>query len=153
MRENDKPGNWRGMAGSKLLAAVFAALTIASIILLLYVGNWALIGLVFAMIVAGCLTFWSVEVSEGGIEARATYGWPRMQISADEMDSVSITDVHPMRDWAGWGLRFNAKGDTGIVLRSGSAVSIKKKNGRQTVITARDSEQAVAALNKILDRG
>ncbi|MDJ0361029.1 hypothetical protein [Rhodococcus sp. H29-C3] len=153
MRDNDRPTDWRGIAGSRVLAAVFAALTIASIILLFYVGNWALIGLVFAMIVAGSLTFWSVEVSEGAIEARATYGWPRMRISADEIDSASVTDVRPMRDWAGWGLRFNAKGDTGIVLRSGAAVNIKKKNGKRTVITARDPEQAVAALNKVLDRG
>jgi hypothetical protein len=102
--------------------------------------------------VAGCLTFWSVKVSDAGIEARATYGWPRVQISADEIDSASVTDVHPMRDWAGWGLRFNTKGDTGIVLRSGTAVSIEKKDGSRTVITARDSEQAVAALNRVLDR-
>lgn len=153
MSENSKSSDWRGMAGSKVLAAVFAALTIASIVLLVYVGNWALIGLVFAMIVAGCLTFWSVKVSDEGIEARATYGWPRMQIKAEEIDSASVAEVHPMRDWAGWGLRFNAKGDTGIVLRSGTAVSIKKKNGRRTVITARDSEQAVAALNSVLHRG
>ncbi|OZE93275.1 hypothetical protein CH302_22775 [Rhodococcus sp. 15-2388-1-1a] len=140
------------MAGSRALATAFAALTIASIVLLIYVGNWALVGLVLAMLVAGCLTFWSVKVSDAGIEARATYGWPRVQISADEIDSASVTDVHPMRDWAGWGLRFNTKGDTGIVLRSGTAVSIEKKDGSRTVITARDSEQAVAALNRVLDR-
>ncbi|MGA9871553.1 MAG: hypothetical protein WBQ44_10485 [Rhodococcus sp. (in: high G+C Gram-positive bacteria)] len=143
---------WRGSAGSRALAIVFAALAIASIFLLISLRNWSVIGLVIAMVIAGALTYWSIEVNERGIEARAVLGWPRVRVTRDEIASASVVDVHPLREWAGWGLRFNGKGDTGIVLRSGEGLSVKKKNGRRTVITASGSKEAVEALTRVLSK-
>lgn len=152
MNFDGETGRWRGAAGSRLLAGLFTLLAVGSAVLAVYMRNWSLIGLVIAMAVAGCLTLWSVEIDGRGVSARSAYGWPRVHVTTDEIDSVTVIDVHPLRDWAGWGLRFNRKGDTGIVLRSGSAVSINGKNGRRTVITAQRSEQAADALNQVLDK-
>lgn len=150
MSETGNKIEWRGSAGSRVLTVVFAGLAIASIFLLITVRNWSLIGLVIAMVIAGALTYWSIEVNERGIEARASLGWPRVHVARDDISTASVVDVQPLKEWAGWGLRFNGKGDTGIILRFGEGLSIKKKNGRRTVITTSGSKDAVDALTRIL---
>lgn len=143
--------HWRGTAGSRLFAALFTASAVASVVIAILGQNFSIVGLVLAMAVAGSLSFWSVDISERGVRAHSTYGWPRIHIPVQDITSATVVEVRALRDWAGWGLRINTKGDTGVVLRSGTALSINKKGGRRTVITARDSAHAVEVLNRIID--
>jgi len=143
---------WRGSAGSRKLAAVLSVLTIAVAVFVVLESNWPLIGLVVAMAIAGSLSFWFVEINEHEVEIRSTYAWPRISVATADIDSAAVVDVRPLRDWAGCGLRFNGMGDSAVVLRSGAGLSINRKGGRRTVITARNSEQAADFLNRLLER-
>lgn len=148
----DRTGiRWGGVVGSRALAVVFAILAVVSLVVTIVTGNWALIGLVVAMNVAAVLTFWSVRVDDRGLEARGTFGWPRVRVAVEDIQDVAVVDVHAMRDWAGWGLRFRHNGDTGVVLRSGPSLSVTTKRGRRTVVTVREPERAVAMLKRVLE--
>ncbi|GAA3029785.1 hypothetical protein GCM10020000_03060 [Streptomyces olivoverticillatus] len=56
-----------------------------------------------------------------------------------------------MRDFGGWGYRARP-GASGIVLRSGDAISARLTTGSEFVVTVDDAATAAALLNTLADR-
>lgn len=90
-------------------------------------------------------SFFKVNVDHNGIEARPVLGWPVFSVAADEVETVSVGHVTPFTEFGGWGLRW-IPGGFGIVMRSGEAIVIKRKNGKTFTITIDDAEAAAKAL-------
>ncbi|MFJ8769651.1 DUF1648 domain-containing protein [Streptomyces clavifer] len=76
---------------------------------------------------------------------------PRMRVALTDMSEASSRPVSPLGDFGGWGWRVRP-GATGIILRSGQALVVKRANGRELAVTVDDSATAAALLNSLIPR-
>ncbi|WP_234010411.1 DUF1648 domain-containing protein [Streptomyces sp. SPB074] len=77
--------------------------------------------------------------------------WPRTRIALDQVSAARAQEVRAL-DWGGWGYRVSARG-TGVILRSGEALVVRKEDGRDFAVTTRDARTAAALLNTLAERG
>lgn len=117
---------------------------------------WAFLVFVVLEVVAALLVattmFWRIRIDASGFTATAGPGWPRFAIPLSEVESCAVITVTPMRDFGGWGIRWGAKGRIGIVTRSGSALEVRREDGRALVVTVSQAEQGAALLNSLAQR-
>ncbi|MCF8611479.1 DUF1648 domain-containing protein [Gordonia sp. HY285] len=107
---------------------------------------WAAIAIVAVTIgAASTIVAYHVRVDSSGLTVRSIAGLPRWHVAADDIEDVSVVNIRAIGDFGGYGVRF-ARGRLGIVLRSGSAVSITRTSGRPLVITLDDAPTAAALL-------
>lgn len=104
-----------------------------------------------ALLVAATM-FWRVRIDASGFAATGGPGWPRFVVPLNEVESCAVITVTPMRDFGGWGIRWGAKGRIGIVTRTGSALEVRRKDGRTLVVTVSQAEQGAALLNTLAQR-
>lgn len=111
------------------------------------------LGAACALLVAVCLclSVFRVRIDRGGVLVRSALGVPRWRIPLDEVDSVAVAEVQPLRDYGGWGLR-QAAGRVAIVLRAGEALEIGRRGRRPLVVSLRDADGAAAVLRALLER-
>ncbi|MBU7600437.1 DUF1648 domain-containing protein [Streptomyces sp. P38-E01] len=130
------------VVGSVLLAAVLAAA----------LGAWmaALPSLLFGLVP---LAFLSVRVTVdrrgvrigSGLLARFGKTIPLERIAGARSQQIS-----PMKDFQGWGYRVRP-GRSGLVTRTGEALTVELVGGREFVVTVDDSKTAAALLNTLVD--
>jgi len=140
---------------SALLGFVFVV-SIASCVALVIAGSReSLIALVVpALLVVVCATtmLWKVRVSADGLTVRSAVGFPRFSYPLADITSANATTVSPLGEFGGWGLRFGGAGRLGIIVQSGAALEVARKNGRGLVVTIDDAQTAAAVLNGLLER-
>lgn len=107
--------------------------------------------LVIALLVAATL-FWRVRVTEEGLEVRSAVGIPRFRIPLADVESASLVEVEPVRDFGGWGLRWGGPGRFGVVTRRGDGVEVRRRSGRVFVVTVDDARTGAALLNSLVAR-
>lgn len=119
-------------------------------------GSWYLAGLLLAPVVlVGAMTGpWQVWVDAAGITAQSRWGWPRYHVPAVEVCYAEVTQVDPLGDFGGWGLRISAdtRGTIGVIVRKGEAISVHRTAGRRFVVTVDDAPTGAAALNTAAER-
>ncbi|MBZ2196157.1 DUF1648 domain-containing protein [Occultella gossypii] len=116
-------------------------------------GQWWLIPVLAATAALVAATAsWTVRVDARGLSARGVYGWPRIQVPADEVERADAITISPFAEFGGWGLRTDVRGRTGLVVRKGSAISIQRTGGRVVVVTVPDAERGAALLNTVAAR-
>lgn len=93
-----------------------------------------------------------VTVDGTGLTARSPLGWPRYRIPLDEVVGVAVTQVHPLRDFGGWGYRVRLGGGVGYVVRTGEGIEVERTNGRCFVVTVDDAATGAALLTTLADR-
>ncbi|NLF05694.1 MAG: DUF1648 domain-containing protein [Actinomycetales bacterium] len=151
----DERASWvrsAGQGGTWVIVA-FVAVTVALL-------GWATRSWVFPVAFAlflGLLivgfTQWTVSVDARGLTAVGRLGWPRQHVPLDEVESASVREIHPVREFGGWGLRTSVKdGATGVVLRSGPGIEVQRTGGRRFVVTVDDAETGAALLNTLAAR-
>jgi hypothetical protein len=122
-------------------------------LLLLALGE-AAIGLVLlaAAVVMGAFVRIQVVVDRHGLRV-SPYGlpFPRKRIALAAMDSAASREVSALAEFGGWGYRIRP-GASGFVLRSGPALSVRLRTGKEFVVTVADSATAAALLNGLIDR-
>lgn len=117
-------------------------------------GQWWL-ALTIAVPLAALLvimTRWTVTVSRDGLSARGALPRPRLLVPLDEIESAEVGTVRAVRDFGGWGLRLASGGRTGLILRSGEAIVVRRTGGRVVLVTIDDAATAVALLNALAAR-
>jgi len=97
-------------------------------------------------------SFWRVRVSSAGFTVRSLLGLPRFTVPIDQIESARVTQVSPLGDFGGWGVRWGSKGRIGVVVRSGEALEVSRKHGRTIVVTVEDAESAAALINGFRER-
>ncbi|WP_026918244.1 DUF1648 domain-containing protein [Gordonia shandongensis] len=102
-----------------------------------------------ALTVASTMAF-HVRIDQSGLTVRSLIGLPRFRIAAADVAEVATTDVSPLRQFGGWGIRFRP-GALGVVLRSGPALTVTKSGGRTFVVTMRDAQTAASVLAAVAD--
>lgn len=93
-----------------------------------------------------------VTVDGSGLTARSPLGWPRYRIPLDEVVGVTVTQVHPLRDFGGWGYRVRVGGGVGYVVRTGEGIEVERTGGRRFVVTVDDAATGAALLTTLADR-
>ncbi|AYG80493.1 hypothetical protein DWB77_02628 [Streptomyces hundungensis] len=143
---------WMRRAPSRVLLVVGAALIAAGVALLSTVGASPAIGVLVGGL--ACLAFSCpyVTVDRHGLTARPTaLPWPRIRVPVSDVDSAVSRDVKILAEYGGWGYRVRP-GGSGLMLRSGEAIVVRRRNGREFAVTVDDSVTGAALLNTLAGR-
>ena len=115
--------------------------------------GWIMAAVTMAVILLIVTTLvFRVRVSRAGLLVRSVAGWPRWKIGADQISAVGVVEVNPIGEFGGWGLRIAVDGRMGVVLRTGEALQVTRRNGRVFVVTVDDAATAAAVLTAAVDR-
>ncbi|MEU3690937.1 hypothetical protein [Streptomyces narbonensis] len=146
---------WSKDTGSRTLT-VLSALALAAAPVTLLVATWpdALLGLLGLVVgVPGlALARVRVTVDRHGLTVRsALASRPRVRVPLDGVEGASVREIDAVADFGGWGYRVRAH-RTGVVLRSGEALVVRRDGGREFAVTVPDAHTAAALLNTLVDR-
>lgn len=140
----------RGVAGlgTTVTWVVVAAGAVAGVVLWLFADTvLPLVITLPVLVLVLTMTTWQVQVDARGLTARGTFGWPRLQVPAGEVERADVTTVNPFPEFGGWGLRTNVSGTVGVVIRAGEAIAVERSGGRHLVVTVDDAATGAALLN------
>ncbi|MGW2015622.1 hypothetical protein [Streptomyces sp. NPDC001927] len=143
---------WSRATGSRPMTLAGAVLVAAAPVVAL-LGPWP-VGLVVGA--AGALVLvlsrLRVTVDRRGLTVRpALAPWPRVSVPLDEVASASAREIDALGEFGGWGYRVRAH-RTGMVLRSGEALVVRREGGREFAVTVSDARTAAALLNTLAER-
>lgn len=97
-------------------------------------------------------TWWRVSADRRGLLVLGALGWPRKLVPLDDIRSVQVVDVHPSRDFGGWGWRWGGNGRSGVILRAGEGIEVALAGGTRFVVTVDDAETGAGVLAALLAR-
>jgi hypothetical protein len=119
------------------IATVAAVLIVVGVSLLLTVGPrlWPIFLAPTVLLVVLLVTAqFVVTAGPRGFMVRSAIGWPRLRISAAQIEKAGVVSVDPMADFGGWGFRWvigpTHKGRWGVVTRRGPGVEVFRRDGR-----------------------
>lgn len=143
---------WSRRTGSGPLLAV-ALGTLAAGVFVAVAVSWRYGPLVFIIgLLALVFASAHVSVDRHGLTVRmGALSWPRIRVPLDDIDTASSRRINAAADYGGWGYRIRHR-RTGVVLRSGEAIVVRRANGREFAVTVADSATAAALLNTLVDR-
>ncbi|MHA7958240.1 hypothetical protein ACX9I7_10850 [Streptomyces sp. L500] len=151
LAESESAG-WTRVVGSRAQVGG-GAIMLVSAVLVGFVAGWpaALICAAFGVpLVLLCRV--RVSADRRGITVTpAALPWPRLNVPLERIEEAGHRSVDALRDLGGWGYRAHP-GISGIVLRSGDAISARLTNGSEFVVTVDDAATAAALLNTLADR-
>jgi len=93
-----------------------------------------------------------VKAGPDGLSIRSQIGVPRTQVPLDEIVAVRAVECHPFGEFGGFGWRLGLDGRTGIVLRTGPAIEVERRDKHPLVVTVDGAEVGAAVLQAYLDR-
>jgi hypothetical protein len=141
-------GRWATIAAP----VVGGALVVGAIVS----GAWWLVAV--AVVVAAAITGVSqiaATVDRRGLTiAYGPLGWPRQRVPLADVASAEPTDIDPWRV-GGWGVRKvpSRAGATAIVIRAGDGIRVRRRDGRELLVTVPDAATGAALLNELSARG
>ncbi|MFF0475082.1 DUF1648 domain-containing protein [Streptomyces sp. NPDC004284] len=146
---------WTRATGSRPLTALAVlALVAAPAVLLLAPWPAALLGLLGLVIGVPGLVLARVRVTvdRRGLTVSPSFASrPRVRIPLDEVAGADAREISALADFGGWGYRVRAH-RTGVVLRSGEALVVRRTGGREFAVTVPDARTAAALLNTLAER-
>ncbi|WP_282696323.1 DUF1648 domain-containing protein [Streptomyces sp. CC208A] len=142
---------WSRATASAPLTAL-GLLLLAAGVLAVFLGAWPLLLVAVAIAVPGlALARVRVTVDRHGLTVRSTLvPRPRVHVPLAEIAGADARDVRAMGEFGGWGYRIRAR-RTGVILRSGEALVVRRGNGREFAVTVPDARTAAALLNTLAE--
>ena len=137
-----------------IVAAILFSLGAAIVATLVTDGQLAVLLLVPFVLTSVLLltSSWTVRVDSAGLDVRSVTEWPRFRVPAAQVASAGTTVVQPLGEFGGWGIRAGRGRRTGIVMRSGEALEVQRRDGRALVVTVDDAGTAAALLGAVAAR-
>jgi hypothetical protein len=133
-----------------VLAVYVGVLAFVVVVFALAGLPWWASALVFVLLLAlASLLGWHVVVDRRGLRATGLFGYPRISVAADRVESASVVDVSTFREFGGWGVRVDASGRLGIIVRSGEAIEVERVGKAPLVITVPDAATGAAVLASV----
>jgi hypothetical protein len=136
---------WLGPLGLFLYAG--AAVLVVGTVLLVGAPWWLVLIVLLVFALLATTLAWHVVVDSQGVHVIAALGFPRLIFSIADITSARRTDVSPVREFGGWGIRFGVSGAWGIIVRGGEALEISREHKAPFVITIKDAETAARLIN------
>lgn len=144
---------WAGRVVSRVAVGVGGGATLVVAMLVVALDMPALVLLVVALLLLVLVSaVIVVTVDSRGLTARSALGWPRFHVPLDEVESVTVRQVRPLREFGGWGFRVGLAGQVGYVVRTGEAIEVGRTRGRSFVVTVDDAATGAALLTTLADR-
>ncbi len=141
-------GLWVMIGALVLLVVVAVTITISG-----QPEAWWMWTLVLLILVLFATMFvFHVRIDGSGFTARSIAGFPAFRIPLEQVAAVRTLTVNPIGDFGGWGLRLAPGMGFGIILQSGTALQIERKNGKKLTITVDDAERAADTLLSLRDQ-
>ncbi len=113
---------------------------------------WLLTGTaILVAIIIGTMTAFHVHVDKTGLLVHSVVGLPKFRVPLVEIADVAVTDINPLGEFGGVGIR-QVPGKFGVILRSGEALVVTRTNGRQFVVTVDGAESAAELLEALVRR-
>lgn len=134
-------------------------LLIAVAILLLAAADplaWLVIGIAAVVVLAtAALVRFHIRADHTGLTVTSALGWPRVHVPVEDIESVTVADVNPIGEFGGWGWRIGIAIDgrrspIGIILRSGPALRVRRRAGRDVVVAVDDAATGAGVLTAYL---
>ncbi|MEU6657640.1 DUF1648 domain-containing protein [Streptomyces sp. NPDC046821] len=142
---------WVHRAVSWPLTVVSVAMLLCGTVAVVTAGWWGLV-LVGTGLLMLCFTRVQVLAgAEGVVVSTGTLRWPRVRIPLERIESAELRHISAIGDFGGWGYRIRP-GASGVVLRSGEALVVRRDNGKDFVVTVDDAATAAALLNSLVAR-
>lgn len=91
-----------------------------------------------------------VSVDRDGLHVRLL-GVRVLHVPLEEVVAADVVDVHPFREFGGWGLRMDLHGRVGWVTRQGRAVRVRRGDASEVLVTVDDATDVAATLNTLAD--
>ncbi|MEO5921888.1 MAG: DUF1648 domain-containing protein [Pseudolysinimonas sp.] len=136
-----------------LLGAVVAVVTAVVVFVIALRGAWplAIVPVVVALSVLGTAS-WRVRVDGDGLTVRPTLGWPQYRVALDDVASAASTQVVPLGEFGGFGIRWGLGRRLGVITRGGEALEVQRRDGRAVVVTVDDAATAAGLLTALAAR-
>ncbi len=112
--------------------------------------TWLATTVVIVLAIAGTGAY-TVRVDGDGLTVTAALGLPRFHVPLAEIDTAGTGDVVGLGEFGGYGIR-HAPHTTGVILRNGPALRVRRTNGRYLVITVDDAKVAAALIEGLVER-
>ncbi|MFF4159239.1 DUF1648 domain-containing protein [Streptomyces sp. NPDC001678] len=149
---DSETAGWTRVAGSRVLPVTGILVATAGIVIGLTTGWMPALPLFITGLPMALLTGARVTADRRGITVTPSLApWPRLNVPLQRIAEAGHRTVNPVRDFGGWGYRARP-GASGIVLRSGDAISARLTTGSEFVVTVDDAATAAALLNTLADR-
>ncbi|HWM33513.1 MAG TPA: DUF1648 domain-containing protein [Pseudolysinimonas sp.] len=110
-------------------------------------GSWWLVvvPVVLSLALLGTVS-WRVRVDPSGLTVRAALGWPMYRVATADVVAAGVTDVVPLGEFGGYGIRLGLGRRLGIVTRGGEALEVQRRDGRAVIVTVDDAATAAGLL-------
>lgn len=149
---DSETAGWTRVAGSRVLPVTGALVAVAGLVVGFTTGWAPALPLLISGAPMALLTGARVTADRRGITVTPSLvPWPRLNVPLERIAEAGHRTVNPVRDFGGWGYRARP-GASGIVLRSGDAISARLTTGSEFVVTVDDAGTAAALLNTLADR-
>lgn len=144
LREAVSPAYHLSLVGVVVGVALVALLT----------GSWALSLVLGVVLGPSFVAFmhWIVTVNADGLTVRSAIGRPRFRVPLDEVLRAEVVDVHPLREFGGYGIRADSHGRIGVILRKGETLAVNRTGDRVFLVTVDDAATGAALLNTLAGR-
>lgn len=143
---------WARHAGARPLLALAVAVVVTGVVVLTVSGWQAAVAPVVVGLVLMAFARPYVTVDRRGLTiSTGRLPWPRIRIPLDQVEQATSRDIDALKDFGGWGYRFRA-GSSGLILRSGEAIVVRRRSGRDFVVTIDGSSDGAALLNTLAER-
>ena len=142
-------------AGMVAIVASIVALAIGTVVVAATGSTvwWVMLGVTVLLVILAVTTCgFRVRVDDRGLVVHSPIGFPRFTVPLAEVEAVTVRNVNPTAEFGGWGIRLAPDGSFGIVLRSGEALQVTRRNGRRFVVTVDDAATAAALLEALSAR-
>ncbi len=93
-----------------------------------------------------------IEVRTDAVVIRYIPIWTK-RIPIEAIESAEAVTFHPMRDWAGWGIRWRPGGGWAYTISGDRGVELQLKDGKKKLVGARDADVLEAAIKAQMGRG
>jgi hypothetical protein len=136
-----------------LLAGVVVLVTGAVAFAVAATGTWpiAIVPFVIAAALLGTAS-WKVRVDSAGLTVRGTLGWPVYRVPLAQVESAGTTEVVPLGEFGGYGVRWGLGRRLGVITRGGEALEVKRRDGRAVIVTVDDAATAAGLLTTLAAR-
>ncbi len=143
---------WTHLVGSKALPVTGLAIVVLGVVFACVAYWLPAILLLVAGVPLLALTRARVTVDQRGVTvASSVIPRPRLNIPLDRVAEATHREVDARREFGGWGYRASP-GASGLVLRSGDAISMRLTTGSEFIVTVDDAATAAALLNALAER-
>ena len=113
---------------------------------------FAVVVLIITTLLVLTTVWWRVSTDRRGFIARGLMGWPVKRIPLEDIRTVQVIEVQPMRDFGGYGWRWTGGGRSGVILRTGPGIEITSSSGKRFVVTVDDAETGAGVIAALLKK-